>query len=159
MTYLLRSARRHFSVTRTGRATFVADAVTPMDRNALKFLGATVGERVVLSMQGRKEELFVSKLTTTGLLLTYPNRRDFTRNADGESGPPQGSFLHDARGLFCLGDFHMAPFTYKIMETSVIDGLTAFGPAWFGDREVKMTGLPVVSIFLATLFFWATAQY
>lgn len=146
MTFLLRSARRHFYVTRTDKLTFVAKVVVPMDRDALKFVGATVGERVVLTYQGRKEELFVSAMITNGLLLTYPNRRDFTRNADVATGPQQGSFLYDARDLFCLGDFFMAPFSYKIMETSVIDGLTALGPAWFGDREVAMTGLPVVSV-------------
>lgn len=125
----------------------MAEAISPLDRNDQKFLSATVGEKIVLSFEGRKEELFVSKLTNTGLVLEYPNEGDFTRDTGGETGPRESSFLHDASGVLCMGEFYMAPLTFKIMETAVIDGLTALGPALFGNREVMMTGLPLVSNF------------
>lgn len=156
LTYLLRNARRHFTVTRRGSTDFVAEAVTPLNRDDLKYLGATVGEKIELIYQGRKEKLFVSKLTSTGLLLTYPNERDFTRNAGGEIGPLETSFLHDPRNLYCEGQFHLAPFTFKILETSVIDGLTALGPALFGENEVRLTGLPLVSNFIIYVLLYNT---
>lgn len=148
LTFFLTRARRNFQITRRGRTAFEAESLHPLGHDDLQYLGATVGEKVVLTYQGRRETLFVSKMTSRGLLLSYPDDRDFAVNNNGTIGPNENSFLHAPQDLVCFARFHLAPFTYKVMETAVIDGLTAFGPTWFGDRPVRMTGLPLVCIFI-----------
>lgn len=121
-----------------------------LEREDLICLMAAVGEQVTLrSRNGRSEDLFVASMTATGLVLVFPIRSHFTRtgNTSGRDGPRPSSFLWDARQTPVHARFSLSPMTYKVMETGVIDGVSACGEDWFGKRVVRMIGLPVVSFY------------
>lgn len=142
------SGRAYVTEHRQGLKYFL-DFDGKLDREDLLCLMATVGEQVTLrARNGRKEDLFVASMTATGLVLVYPIKSHFTRNDNnqGRDGPHPSSFLINAKQTPVHANFFLAPMTYKVMETGVIDSVSALGEDWFGKRVVRMIGLPLVSI-------------
>lgn len=149
LTFLLSCANRYMIVSRKSQLTFLAEFEYPLERHDVQCLMAAVGEKVVLRRDGQSEELFVSSLSERGLLLKYPVNTDFTstHNAAVQLGPDDSSFLARPGRLRVSARFYLAKLTFKVLLTSVIDGVTGCGQEWFGRVPVLMCGLPLVSYF------------
>lgn len=147
--FLLSCANRHVIVSRRSQLTFLAEFEYPLERHDVQCLMAAVGEKVVLRRDGQSEELFVSSLSERGPLLKYPVNTDFTstHNAAVRLGPDDNSFLAQPGRLRVSARFYLARLTFKVLLTSVIDGVTGCGQEWFGRGPVLMCGLPLVSSF------------
>lgn len=147
--YLLSGANRFVRVSRQGPLRFLAEFEDPLERNDVQCLAATVGEKVVLQIDEETEELFVSSMSPTGLILKYPVNTDFTstHNTAVRVGPAEDSFLDNPQRLRVRARFYMSPLAFKVLSTSVVDGVTGCGGDWFGRSPVLMCGLPLVSLF------------
>jgi hypothetical protein len=95
----------------------------------------------------KTEQLFVTSMDDAGLNLNYLVRSGFTKTENNYNGPHPESFLYKARDLEMHGTFHMADFKFKLLETAVIDGLTACGKTYFEGKDVTICGTPLVSYY------------
>lgn len=157
--YLLSGASGEVYVTRQSHLGFLLEFNFELTREDLQCLMATVGEKVILKHDGHHEKLFVTALAHRGLILTYPVDADFTSSDTCGSthnrtrvGPGQFSFLARPRRLKVWATFYVSSLTYKVMETAVVDGVSALGEDWFGVRHVFLIGLPLVGLHLISVY-------
>jgi hypothetical protein len=154
MTFLLEYASRHMFVTRIGNTSkFKAVVPGELSVDDITALTATVGCSVQLTprnVRGKTtdELLFVTRFEGNVMSLTYPSRSGFTKEDERLDGPQEDSPLHGANNLFLRANFLVPVMEFKLLETGVIDAMTACGHYWFEDELHPNSGKPLVKQFV-----------
>jgi hypothetical protein len=169
--FLLSYASRNVLLTRIGNTNnFKAVVPGELTVDDITALSATVGCSVnffPMNKEGRilKENLFVRQFEGNTLSLTYPSRSGFTKDDECLDGPKKNSPLYDAKGFSTKANFVVPVMEFKLLETGVIDAMTACGHVWFEDERMPNSGKPLVKQFFGlaietnTMFMYCTLPW